>query len=121
MKKINSRSKGQRGERAWRDVWRDEGFEAERGQQRSGSPDSPDVKVPFWDDVMQQEVKWVEKLNIWSTMEKAIEDAGPGKAPIVAHKRNGEDFLVTMRASDWFLMLHSCDFDDLKKLLKEKL
>jgi len=112
-----SRSKGQRGERQWRDRWRDEGFEAERGKQRSGSPDSPDVKVPYWDDVFQQEVKWVEKLNLGKAMEKAIEDAGPKKAPLIAHKKSGEDFLVTMRAQDWFKMLHACDFDALKKLL----
>jgi hypothetical protein len=100
-------------------MWRDEGFRAERGQQRSGSPDSPDVKVPEFDDIFNQEVKWVERLNLEKAMQQAIEDAGPKKTPLVAHKRSNTEFLVTMRAKDWFKMLHACDWDDLRKLLKE--
>jgi Holliday junction resolvase len=40
---MNSREKGKRGERQWRDELRAQGFAARRGQQFSGSPDSPDV------------------------------------------------------------------------------
>ena len=40
---MNSRNKGKRGELEWRDVIRSHGYEARRGQQFSGSPDSPDV------------------------------------------------------------------------------
>ena len=50
---MNSRAKGARGERLWRDELRAQGFTARRGQQFSGSPDSPDVvceelKEPFF-------------------------------------------------------------------------
>ena len=52
-KKINSRDKGNRGERKLAQLvnhelsrWRYDAI-AERGQQRSGSPDSPDVKAPL--------------------------------------------------------------------------
>ena len=41
--KINSRQKGARGERQWRDELRANGYVARRGQQFSGSADSPDV------------------------------------------------------------------------------
>jgi hypothetical protein len=37
---MNSREKGKRGERAWRDELRAAGYDARRGQQFSGSPDS---------------------------------------------------------------------------------
>ena len=65
---INSRSKGQRGERQWRDEIRAAGWQAERGQQRSGSPDSPDVKT---DMPIHFEVKAVEKLNLGAAVEQA--------------------------------------------------
>ena len=40
---MNSREKGKRGERAWRDELRANGYCARRGQQFSGSAESPDV------------------------------------------------------------------------------
>ena len=44
-KKINSRQKGARGERELAAVFTTAGFPARRGQQFSGSPDSPDIVV----------------------------------------------------------------------------
>jgi hypothetical protein len=40
---MNSREKGKRGERQWRDELREQGFAARRGQQFSGGAESPDV------------------------------------------------------------------------------
>ena len=78
--KINSRQKGARGERQWRDELRANGFQARRGQQFSGSPDSPDV---ISDDLpwLHFEVKAVEHLNIYDAIEQAQRDCGgqPGK------------------------------------------
>jgi hypothetical protein len=125
---MNSREKGKRGERAWRDELRAQGFQARRGQQFSGSPDSPDVvcdSLPW----IHFEVKAVERLNIEDAMEQAradarvksakcrVESAGPGgsqlsvwnsqlpKVPIVAHKRSFRRWLVTMDAEDFFRLL----------------
>ena len=47
---MNSRQKGARGERMFRDMFREAGFEARRGQQFSGGTDSPDVVVPALPD-----------------------------------------------------------------------
>ena len=68
---MNSRAKGARGERAFRDLLRAEGYEARRGQQFSGSPDSPDVVCP---DLAQYhfEIKCVERLNIEDAMAQAL-------------------------------------------------
>jgi hypothetical protein len=43
---MNSSQKGKRGERAWRDELIAHGYSARRGQQFSGTPDSPDVVCP---------------------------------------------------------------------------
>lgn len=100
---MNSRAKGARGERQWRDELRANGYEARRGQQFSGSPDSPDVicdALPW----AHFEVKAVERLNIEDAMAQARRDAA-AKVPFVAHKRNFRPWLVTMTAESFFQFL----------------
>ena len=95
---MNSRSKGKRGELEWAAYLRDHlGLEARRGQQHSGSPDSPDVVggIPL----THAEVKRVEALNINKAMEQAERDCG-ANIPYVAHRRNRKPWLVTLRAAD---------------------
>jgi len=97
---MNSRQKGARGERGWRDELRGNGYPARRGQQYCGTADSPDVVSPAlaW---VHFEVKAVERLNIEEAMEQARRDCG-AKVPIVAHKRNHRPWLVTMAAETFF-------------------
>lgn len=99
---MNSLAKGKRAERAFRDLLRSHGYQARRGQQFSGSPDSPDVVCP--DLPFHFEVKHVERLDLQAAMDQSVGDAGQ-QVPVVAHKRNGKDWLVTMRASDWFWLV----------------
>ena len=98
---MNSRSKGKRGELEWRDVIRSHGYEARRGQQFSGNPDSPDVvtNLPY-----HFEVKRVERLNIENAMKQAKAECGD-KPPVVAHRKNGEPWMVTMLAPDFFNLI----------------
>ena len=100
---MNSREKGKRGERQWRDELRAQGFAARRGQQFSGSPDSPDVvcEALAW---LHFEVKAVERLNIEDAMEQGRRDAGQ-KVAVVAHRRNFRRWLVTMEAESFFQFL----------------
>ena len=109
--KINSRQKGARGEREARDLLRRFGFKAERGQQNAGGVDSPDIKhnVPGW----HFEVKRVERLNLSVAMAQAERDAGGVNKPCVLHKRNGEPWLVTIKAEDFLALLGGMDFSDL--------
>jgi hypothetical protein len=100
---MNSREKGKRGERQWRDELRAHGFQARRGQQFSGSPESPDVvcdQLSF----IHFEVKAVERLNIEDAMNQARRD-GVGKVPVVAHRRSFCPWLVTMDAETFFKFL----------------
>lgn len=102
-KAINSRQKGCRGEREWRDHLIANGYEARRGQQYSGSPDSPDVvcNLPF-----HFEVKRVEKLNIEKAVKQSEDDCGE-KMPVVAHKKNRGQWLVTMPEWVFFYLIRS--------------
>jgi len=100
---MNSREKGKRGERQWRDELRANGYAARRGQQFSGSPDSPDVicdGLPW----AHFEVKVVERLDIYAAMDQARRDCG-GRVPLVAHRRNYWPWLVSMDAERFYRLL----------------
>lgn len=98
------REKGKRGEREWASLCRAEGFkDVRRTVQYCGNTgDAADcVGLPG----IHQEIKFVERLNIRDAMEQAKRDAaekGDGEIPIVAHKKKYAEWLVTMRAEDWF-------------------
>ena len=99
----NSRERGKRGERQWRDALRARGYAARRGQQFSGSPESPDVicEELAW---AHFEVKFVEHLNLAAAMAQARRDAS-GKAAFVAHRKNRRPWLVTMAAERFYRLL----------------
>jgi len=99
----NSRSKGKRGELEFVRLCRDEGFDARRTAQYCGnSGEAADVVgLPG----IHVEVKRVETLNVEKAMQQARRDAGKsGRVPIVAHRRNGEKWKITMDAADWFAL-----------------
>ena len=101
-KVINSREKGKRGEREACGFLTTLGWSAKRGQQFAGGTDSPDVihDIPG----IHLEVKRVERLNLGQAMAQARRDAGP-KLPVVMHRRNGEQWLVTVDAAAFFKMV----------------
>lgn len=106
-KRINSRQKGARGERLWRDFLREQGYaSAHRAQQYCGAAGDADVKcdeLPY-----HFEVKCVESLNLRDAMAQAIGDAAKsGQTPIVAHKRNHGPWLCTLKAEDLFTLIRN--------------
>ncbi len=100
---MNSRRKGKVGEREFAALLREHGFDARRGQQFSGSPDSPDVvsDALAW---LHFEVKRVQNLNLADACVQAAGDSG-GKPWVVAHRRNHQPWLITMRAETFFNFL----------------
>lgn len=105
---MNSRSKGKRGELEWASFLRANGITACRGQRYGGFPIAPDVVSPL---PFHFEVKRVEALNIVKAMAQATRDACDN-IPVVAHRSNRSDWLITMRADDWITLvlgLHSAD------------
>ena len=110
---MNANQKGKRGEREWRDQLRSAGYTARRGQQFSGGSDSPDVICDELSKVIHFEVKRVERLNIDQAIAQATKD-GAGKAPVVAHRKNGQDWVVTLPATTFFKLLRG-GVDELRK------
>lgn len=97
---MNSRRKGADGERALAKKLRELGFDARRGAQYHGGPDSPDVVgIPGYHIECK---RYKDNLNIYKAMEQAERDCG-GNIPIVFSRKDREKWLVTMRDRDRFL------------------
>ena len=91
---VNSRTKGKTGELELSHRLSTYGFNCHRGQQYRGGGDSPDVVgLPG----IHIECKRVEHLNIEKAMVQSRRDAeGTEDVPIVMHRKNYEDWKVTM-------------------------
>lgn len=86
-----SRNKGKVGERELAAVLRSHGYPgARRGQQRAGVDQADVIEGPIgW----HLECKRVESLNVHKAFAQAKADAAPGSVPLVATRRNGEEWL----------------------------
>ena len=104
---MNSRDKGARGERELARWLTDNGHPARRGQQYSGSPDSPDVVCPSLP--LHFEVKRVERLRLHEAMQQAIDDTGPGMVPVVAYRASRKPWLAIMKLSDLMALMQSLE------------
>lgn len=100
---MNSKRKGNVGEREFAALLREHGFDARRGVQFSGGADSPDVvsDALAW---LHFEVKRTQALNLVDACAQAEGDCG-GKPWVVAHRRNHAPWLITMRAETFFNFL----------------
>ncbi len=120
-----SRDKGARGERELAAALTAEGFDAHRGRQYHGGPDSPDVvchSLPIsW------ESKYGARLNLWPAMTQAVDEAKEGEFPVVAFKHvsnnrerlrdeNGHfikderEWLTVLRLSDLLAILRESEY-----------
>ena len=94
---LHSRNKGKRGELELAAVLSAYGFDSRRGQQFSGSADSPDVTgLPG----IHIEAKRTEKFSLYDALAQAIGDAGT-KLPVVMHRRNREEWVAVLRLADF--------------------
>lgn len=98
-KKINSRAKGAAAERELANYLKDWGIAARRGQQFSGSPDSPDIvaDIPGW----HIECKRVENFSLYPAMAQAQRDMPKGHKPVVIHRRNGQAWVAIVELEHW--------------------
>lgn len=98
---INSRQKGSAGERELASELRKHGYEARRGQQFSGANGDADVVgLPK----IHIECKRVERLNLQDAYDQSKRDARTGEKPVVMHRKNYCEWLVTMSLEDWIEM-----------------
>lgn len=97
-----SRDKGKRGERCIADLFKEYGYCAKRSAQYCGKTGQAAdvVGIPL----IHAEVKFQEKMHLYDWMAQAVRDSeaeGKGNKPVVFHKQNYKDILVTMRFEDW--------------------
>ena len=95
---INSREKGKRGELEICKIMKEYGFDCHRSVQDCGANGDADViGLPG----IHMEIKRVEALNIDKAMKQSISDARTGEIPTVFHRKNEQDWKVTMLLDDW--------------------
>ena len=107
----NSRDKGKRGEREVARWLRDHGYaEARRGCQYSGEKGNPDV-VGL--DGVHIEVKYREQGHgqLYDWLAQSKHDSQGKLLPIVMHRKNNCEWLVTMRAEDFIDMYGEWNYE----------
>ena len=108
MGKINSRSKGKKGELELAKKLREYGYDCRRGQQYCGANGDADVVgLPG----IHIECKRVERLDLYGAMAQAMADS-KDKTPVVIHRKNHCDWLVTMRLADWIEIYREWEASD---------
>lgn len=110
MAKINSKQKGARFERLLASKFREHGFDARRTAQYCGNTgDASDVVgLPG----IHIEAKHQEKMMLYDWVAQAKRDAAKGGGiPVVFHKKNNAEILVTMCFED-FMKLYKAYFEE---------
>lgn len=95
---INSRRKGKEGELSLAKRLREYGYDAHRSVQYSGKNGDADL---YGLPNIHIECKRVERLNIYDAIAQSQRDARDGELPVVMHRKNHSDWLVTMTLDDW--------------------
>lgn len=99
-----SRTKGKVGEREVAQLLRDHGFDARRGVQFRGGPDSPDViGLPGF----HVEVKRVEAFRLYDALEQAKDEMRDGDIPAVFHRPSKRPWVVVLDAVDFLALVRS--------------
>lgn len=95
---INSKQKGKRNELLLAHRLQEYGYDARRSQQYAGmNGDADVVGVPY----LHIECKAVQKLNLDKAMEQSIGDAKEGEIPVVIHRKDRQDWKVTLSLDDF--------------------
>lgn len=95
---MNSREKGKAGELELARILREYGYAARRGQQFSGlNGDADVIGIPG----IHIECKRVERLNIHEAMQQSVRDAKNDEVPVIMHRKNRTEWLVTQRLEEW--------------------
>ncbi len=94
---MNVKRKGNKGERELAELLTKAGIMAYRNDQMYiGGRNNPDVYAEISGQPLHIEVKRVERLNVPEAVNQAIRDSAEGSFPIVAHRKNRTQWLVTM-------------------------
>lgn len=95
---MNSKQKGNRGERELARLLQEKGYDAHRNSQwAQGGMENPDVSLPG----IHIECKRVEALRLYDALEQAERDANGKALPCVMHRKNKAPWVVIMALEDW--------------------
>lgn len=99
---INSKRKGKVGELEVANILREEyGYNTRRSEQYCGLNGDADV---VGIDGLHMEIKRVEKLNIDEAYAQSVRDAKDGEMPVVIHRKNRQNWKVTLSLEDFMLL-----------------
>lgn len=94
---MNAKRKGTTGEHELVNLLQGYGIRAYRNDQIfRGGKGNPDVAAEIAGTPIHFEVKRVEKLNVSAAVAQAERDAAENHFPAVAHRRNREEWLLTV-------------------------
>ena len=105
----HSKRKGKNGELEVVQLLKEFNFDARRGQQFKGTPDSPDVVHDM--KGIHIEVKRTEALRLWEAIDQANEDCGDD-IPVVFHRPNGKPWIAILAAEDFLELMKELYDDD---------
>ena len=98
----NSKRKGNAGELEVLHLLQRNGLRAWRNdQQYVGGVDNPDIALDMNGIRYHVECKRTERLRLYEAMQQAIHDSNGHAVPLVAHRRNRGEWLLTMRLNDF--------------------
>ena len=98
---MNSKAKGKRGELQLAKELRLLGYDARRSVQYCGSAGDADViGIPG----IHIECKYTERLKLYDAYAQSVHDAKGGEVPVVMHRKNHCQWLVTMNLVDFIDM-----------------
>lgn len=100
----NGKQKGKRYELHVASLFRSEGYEARRGQQYCGANGDADVVGPPGIHIECKAREALSHSQLYDAMAQSKRDAREGEIPIVIHKMNHCNDLVTMAFSDWICL-----------------
>lgn len=103
---VNSRKKGATGERELSNILKEYGYKTRRGQQYCGANGDADV-VGL--EGIHIECKRVQQLNIDKAIEQANKDRKLQEKPAIFHRKNRQEWKVTMYLEDWIELYREWD------------
>lgn len=98
---MNSKQKGNAGERELLGILQAVGLAQRNDQRYVGGVDNPDISFTVGAMRYHVECKRAERFNAYQAMEQAQHDANGHAVPVVMHRRNRAPWLVVMKLSDW--------------------
>jgi len=95
---VNSKRKGDAGERELAEYFRSHGYGSTRNRQMYiGGMGNPDIALGG----LHCEIKRTESLRFHESLAQAIRDANGKAKPTLIHRRNRSPWTVTMLLTDW--------------------